>query len=91
MRYLQRILSFALLVPSLLGACGDPPAAVETDSIEASLTASELVHLAFDPTSRYVAVSAAMRQTIVVDLYASDSAIEGNREYQRMLLEGSGQ
>lgn len=45
------------------------------------LNATELVHLTFDPTSRYLAVSAAWRQTIVIDLHAMDGAIEGNRAF----------
>jgi serine/threonine protein kinase/WD40 repeat protein len=50
------------------------------------LGASELVHLAFDPSSRYLAVSAAWRQTIVVDLHAMDPFIEGNRAFQKARL-----
>ncbi len=45
------------------------------------LNASELVHLTFDPTSRYLAISAAWRQTIVIDVHAMDGAIEGNRAF----------
>ncbi|MFO0855871.1 MAG: protein kinase [Phycisphaerales bacterium] len=45
------------------------------------LNATELVHLTFDPTSSYLAVSAAWRQTIVIDLHAMDEAIEGNRAF----------
>jgi WD40 repeat protein/tRNA A-37 threonylcarbamoyl transferase component Bud32 len=50
------------------------------------LNVSELVHLTFDPTSRYLAVSAAWRQTIVIDLHAMDPFIEGNRAYQEARL-----
>lgn len=45
------------------------------------LNAAELVHLAFDSTSRYLAVGAARRQAIVIDLQAMDRAIEGNRAF----------
>jgi WD40 repeat protein len=51
-----------------------------------NLNAAELVHLDFDPSSRYLAVSAAWRQTIVIDLHAMDSAIEGNRAVQEATL-----
>ncbi len=47
------------------------------------LTASELVSLTFDPTSRYLAVSAAWRRVIVIDLHAMDAAIEGNRAFHK--------
>lgn len=45
------------------------------------LNASELVHLTFDPTSQYLAVSAAWRQTVVIDLHALDAAIDGNKSF----------
>lgn len=54
------------------------------------LGASELVHVTFDPSSRYLAVSAAWRQTVVIDLHAMDPFIEGNRAFQRARLGSSG-